>query len=91
MLFYYLFKLSQKTLGYNSCEQKLVKLGLTIFQPPHDETNKMACSLSTHWAHSDDPDQTAQADLSLRWAQSHFVGFVMWWLISYSNELEIYY
>ena len=31
-------------------------------------------SLATHWAHSEDPDQ---ADLSLRWAHNHFVGFVM--------------
>ena len=41
-------------------------------------------SLATHWAHSKDSDQTgqsdwadAQADLRLRWAHSHFVGFVM--------------
>ena len=36
-------------------------------------------SLATHWAHSEDSDQTgrmprlAQADLSLRWAHSRFV------------------
>ena len=64
-------------------------------EPPHDTTNKMTVcpvwsesslfawsklgSLTTHWAHSEDSDQTAdaQADLSLRWAHSHFVGFVM--------------
>ena len=44
-------------------------------------------SLATHWAHSEDSDQTgrmtlirwadAQADLSLRWAHTHFVNFVM--------------
>ena len=28
----------------------------------------------------------AQADLSLRWAHSHFVGFVMRWLIYHSNQ-----
>ena len=33
-------------------------------------------SLATHWAHSEDSDHT-QADLSLRWAHTHFVGFVM--------------
>ena len=36
-------------------------------------------SLTTHWAHSKDTDQTwadAQADLSLRWAHTHFVDFV---------------
>ena len=37
-------------------------------------------SLATHWAHSEDFDQTGRmpgADLSLHWAHSHFVGFVM--------------
>ena len=29
-----------------------------------------------------EPPRSPQADLSLRWAQSHFVGFVMRWLIS---------
>ena len=28
-----------------------------------------------------DPDPDAQADLSLRWAHSHFVCFVVSWLI----------
>ena len=34
-------------------------------------------SLANHQAHSEDSDQTAQAYLSLRWAHTHFVGFVM--------------
>ena len=36
-------------------------------------------SLATHWAHSEDWSDwvDAQADLSLRWVHSHFVGFVM--------------
>ena len=37
-------------------------------------------SLATYWALSEDGWKTKaddQADLSLRWAQSHFVGFVM--------------
>ena len=35
-------------------------------------------ALATHWAHSKDSDQAgAQADLSLRWGHTHFVGFVM--------------
>ena len=36
-------------------------------------------SLATHWAHSEDWSDwgDAHADLSLRWAHSHFVGFVM--------------
>ena len=39
-------------------------------------------SLATHWAHSEDWSDwvDAQADLSLRWAHIHFVGFVMSWL-----------
>ena len=34
--------------------------------------------LATHWAHSEDWSEwaDAQADLSLRWAHSHIVGFV---------------
>ena len=40
-------------------------------------------SLATHWVHSEDSSDwvDAQADLSLRWAHSHFAGFVMRWLI----------
>ena len=39
--------------------------------------------LSYHWAHREDLSDwaDAQADLSLCWAHSHFVGFVMRWLI----------
>ena len=45
-------------------------------------------SLATHWMHCEDWSDwaDAQADLSLRWAHSHFVGFVMrrfsWFLFS---------
>ena len=31
--------------------------------------------------HADSEDSDAEADLSLRWAHTHFVGFVMLWLI----------
>ena len=43
---------------------------------------KLTC-LATHWAHSEDWSDwaNAQADLSLRWEHSDFVGFVMRWLI----------
>ena len=36
-------------------------------------------SLATHWVYSEDWSDwaDAQADLSLRWAHNHFVGFVM--------------
>ena len=43
----------------------------TWFEPRHDKTNKVTAS-------KEDSDQP---DLSLRWAHSHFVGFVMSWLI----------
>ena len=42
-------------------------------EPPHDKTNSVvvrAAKLRSAWA-------PAQADLRLRWAHSHFVGFVM--------------
>ena len=35
-----------------------------LFEPRHDKTNKVSVA-------------DAQADLSLRWAYTHFVGFVM--------------
>ena len=39
-------------------------------------------SSTTHWAHSDDWSDwaDAEAELSLRWAHSHIVGFVTRWL-----------
>ena len=49
-------------------------------------------SLATHWAHSEDWSDwvDAQADLSLRWAHSHFVGFVMRRLKSCLKFQELY-
>ena len=42
-------------------------------EPQHDETNKMSvCPAKTQISLAD-----AQADLSLRWAHTHFVDFVM--------------
>ena len=43
---------------------------------PHEER---LGPLATRWAHSEDWSDWAdtQADLSLRWAHTHFVGFVM--------------
>ena len=45
-------------------------------------------SLATHWAHSEDCSDwaDAQADRSFRWAHSHFVGFVMSWLIYVQHQ-----
>ena len=40
-------------------------------------------SLATHWAHSEDSDQTGRMPRLIcpRWAHIHFVGFVMRWFI----------
>ena len=48
-------------------------------QCPSLSTCRKLGSLSTHWAHSEDWSDwaDAQADLSFRWAPTHFVGFVM--------------
>ena len=53
-------------------------------------------SLATHWAPCEDSDQTgwsdwadAQADLSLRWAQSHFAGFITKWFICRISYLSL--
>ena len=47
-------------------------------------------SLATHWVHREDWSDwaDAQADLSLHWAHSHFVGFVMSWLIYCVSEQQ---
>ena len=86
-----------------------------VHEPPHDKTNKMACSPSED---SDQPGHLPsllsvfavrmkkawvlsyplsaqrrlwsawEADQSLCWAHSHFVGFVMRWLILYFHLLS---
>ena len=54
----------------------------TIDKPPHDKTNKMACAPSEGSDHPGHPLSLnrVQADLSLRWAHGHIVGFVNTWL-----------
>ena len=60
-------------------------------------------SLATHWAHSEDSDQTGQmprliwvfagstqSDQNLRWAHNHFVGFVVSRLKLFWQEIHIY-
>ena len=46
-------------------------------------------SLVTHWAHSEDSGQTGRMPrlICLRWAHSHFVGFVMTRLIFFIGVL----
>ena len=48
-------------------------------------------SLATHWAHSEDWSDwaDAQADLSLRWVHTHFAGFVMSWISLSSIFLQV--
>ena len=79
---------------HNAFERMSIK-----YEPPHDKTKEMAWSesslsawrklrsLATHWAHSKDWSDwvDAQANLSLRWAHSHFVGFVIWFCTVHSN------
>ena len=66
------------------CAQLKTQISLGI-RPVWSESSLSAWrklgSLATHWAHS------AHADLSLRWAYSHFVGFVMSWLIYRPQQL----
>ena len=47
-------------------------------------------SLATHWVHSEDSDETRwmPRQMSLRWAHSHFVGFVMSQLICHYTFLS---
>ena len=59
---------------------------MTVFCPVWSESSlttwRKLGSLATHWVQSKDWSDwaDAQADLSLHWAHSYFVGFVMRWL-----------
>ena len=69
--------------GHNKTDKITVRLAKTQIslgiRPVWSESSLSAWrklgSLPTHWAPSEDSD--AQSDLSLRWAHSHFVCFVM--------------
>ena len=70
-----------KPIKWHICPAKTqISLGI---RPDWSESSLSAWrkvgSLATHWAHSEDWSDwaDAQADLSLRWAHTHFVGFVM--------------
>ena len=73
----------------NKVSVRLAKTQITLdIRPVWSESSLSAWrnlgSLATHSAHSEDSGSDwadAQADLSLRWAHTHFVGFVMSWLI----------
>ena len=68
-----------------------------LYEPRHDKTNKMSVRPSED---SDKPGlppspirvftADAQADLSLRWAHTLFVGFVMSRLIYIDSEAHVY-
>ena len=60
-----------------------ISLGIRpVWSEPSLSAWKKLGSLAANWAHSEDWSDwvDAQADLSLRWAHTHFVGFVMSWL-----------
>ena len=77
----HLSHLMTKPTKWHVCPAKTqISLGM---RPVWSETSLSAWrklgSLATHWAHSEDWSDwaDAQTDLSLHWAHSHFVGFVM--------------
>ena len=49
-------------------------------------------SLAIHWVHSEDSDQTGRMPrlICLRWAHTHFVGFVMSWLTCLFGTIYCY-
>ena len=62
------------TLYCVSEQQRLLACGFAISEPRHDKTNKMSmCPAKTQISLG----IRRVFDLSLRWAHSHFVGFVM--------------
>ena len=77
---------------------RVTQISLGIF-PVWSESSLSAWrklgSSATHWAHSEDWSDwaDAQADLSLRWTHTHFVGFVMrrlnWLMSSMSSFFKI--
>ena len=69
-------------------DKKETRITINTNEPQHDKTNKLACvwlesSQCTQWVGKDprflhaDSENSDQADLSLRWADNHFVGFVI--------------
>ena len=83
-------RLMTKPTKWHVCPAK-TQISLGIFQIWSESWRKLG-SLTTHWVHSKDSDQTgrmdAQSDLSLRWVHSYFVGFVKWRLNIFSSSWE---
>ena len=78
---WYLSRNMTKPTKWHVCPVKTqISLGIRpVWSESSLSTWRKLGPLATHWAHS---KGDAQADLSLCWAHSHFVGFVMGWLIS---------
>ena len=53
-------------------------------------TKRVCAQQRLRSAAADQPSEDAQADLSLHWTHTHFVGFVMSWLILFTAELYVY-
>ena len=70
-----------------------ISLGICpVWSEPSLSTWRNLRPLATHWAHSEDSDQTGRMPrlICLRWAHTHFVGFVMRWLINDSPNNDNY-
>ena len=94
---HHLSRLMTKPTKWHLCPAKTqISLGIrTVWSESSLSAWRKLGSSATHWAHSEDSDQTgrmprlifwsdwadAQVDLSLRWTHTHFVGFLMTWLI----------
>ena len=66
------------------------QISLGIWSEPSLSAWRKLGSLATNWVHSEDWSDwaDAQADLSLHWAHTHFVGFVMSQLILFCSVSE---
>ena len=80
-----------KSTKWHECPAKTqISLGICpVWSESLLSTWRKLGSLVTHWAHSEDWSDwvDAQADLSLRWAYTHFVSFVMRWLNWYQHQI----
>ena len=77
---------------HNDCAQRRLRSASAQSDQSSLSAWRKVGSLATHWAHSED-DQTEQMPrlICLRWAHSHFVGFVMRWLIFHRRQENIFW
>ena len=71
------------------CVKRRLRLACPVWPESSLSARRNLGFLTIHWALSEESNQTAQADLSLRWAHTHFVRFVMSWLIFNSSEQSL--